>query len=220
MNNITTVSNVVTTAAQVVQNNKTDAEQNEQTLKFLNLLKETNNFVVNPSNFGNNQSDIADAYKRAVGEYNDLRDGSESEEDEEEGIVTTFFDEMSGEIFEIRLLPPDNRLKLSKEEMERFSRIYPRGSKIHKFKLAEMAGRGKIIDGVPVRYIDKLAQGFDVHVYGKNFSLSKEYHVAIDSGKVNPTMFFDKVHEFKEINEIKDLRTNYFWESFLKKLKS
>ncbi len=219
MSNITTLSNTITTVAQAMQNSKINQEEEEnKEFKLTKYIKENDGFTVNSSSLGCSNTDIADAYKRQASGYSNVRDGSLATEEavfNPKDYLTTFYDEMSGETFEISLLPPNNVLAISKEESERLGAIYPPGSEVFEFKLAEMSGRAKIIDGVPVKYVEVSPKGFCVNVYDIDFNLIQEYNVSTDSTVMNYDLFFKKLVDFEKSDDMKNSDT---WEKFLESL--
>ncbi len=74
MDSLSTISNVVTTAAQIIQSNKNDNDENNTGFQVKDYIEEYDGLTVNSSDLGNENTDVADAFKRQASGYSPIRE--------------------------------------------------------------------------------------------------------------------------------------------------
>ncbi len=165
----------------------------------------------------NNQS-VRETYSRMSGDKEWYRQnvlGIDNVVDESEIHKKTFYDEMSGQSFEYSTIDGTSGLMLDKENYDKICALYPWGTPQHSFKLAEMRGTAKIVNGMPIKMIEALPSGYSIEVYDKDFNWVKSISVPATATELDPDVFFNKLEKFAETHHMED---EFFWEKFLEEL--
>lgn len=165
---------------------------------------------------GSKNTDIYDMYKYMSSNYSIHRENTEGTGDEAVNLadnVTTYYDKQSGETFEF--VPTESGAFFqSKEAFDKFNELYPMGSNIHRYKISEMKGNAKTINGVPVETMPRLPNGYCIIVYDSDFNIVETREVPEENNELDADLFFEKLESFMKDH---DIYADGFWDEFFSK---
>ncbi len=216
MNNIG--KNLSSKVIKLEQPKSTSVSKQSSDLGFVRDFNITNGNSVSGIGMANiHETTIGETFNRMSSDYNYLKSNILDKQEEAinpEDYKTIFYDSTSGVTFEIMPIEGAGFI-IDKENFDKFCDLYPVGTEIHRFKMAEMRGDAKIVNGVPVWKMECFPNGYEVKVYDENFNEVRSYHIDGAVGKLDSDMFFDKLEDFEKTNNIE---STDFWDKFISEL--
>lgn len=165
-------------------------------------------------NFNLNNINIMDTYRRMSYGNDVLKSNiNNTKNDYVENIdeyKEIYFDKSSGESFEF--VKFEGGVLMSDENFKKFSDLYPAGSSTHSYKISEILGNAREIDGIPIQFVKSLdGKNNKVNVFNEEYNVIMSHEI----GELNAEYFFNNLENFEKKYDIKNFD---FWEKFLKEL--
>lgn len=76
------------------------------------------------------------------------------------------------------------------------------GSNVHRYKISDMKGNTKTINGVPVETMSRLPNGYCIIVYDSDFNIIETREVPEENNELDADLFFEKLERFMKDHDI------------------